>query len=188
MKKYNFTHVPCPLIRAIKNCAPHSHFDETFFPEDTGKVVQHSFAPHARRNCSQDSAAEGEQQCCALLTFSMAPGRWVSRGSPTDQKCLCCGPASHMGPWSLQGKMLMEYLLPKDLAVGKSSLTDPSYNKHCHSRKPPQLPLTQGLQYVKWLTGSCPEVCRAGRTSLSPQHFTDLTAHHCPEATEMAPG
>lgn len=77
-------------------------------------------------------------------------GSWVPRGSPRERRCGCCGHAAHMAPCSLQGKMLMEYLIPQDPAVGKSSVSDASSNKHCHSRKPPQL-LTQRLECVRWL-------------------------------------
>lgn len=123
MKKYHFTHEPCSLIRAVKHCASHSHFDERFPLRTLARwhsvpflLVQVGIAHRTLR-------AEGEQHCCALLAFPMAPGGWVSRASPTEKKCGCCGHAAHMGPWSLQGEMLMERLIPQDLAVGRSSLT-----------------------------------------------------------------
>lgn len=65
--------------------------------------------------------AKGEQHCSPLHAFPKAPGRWVSRGSPAEKKYRCCGHATRMGPWALQGKMLMGHLIPQDLAVRKNS-------------------------------------------------------------------
>lgn len=119
-------------------------------PEDTGRVAQHPSAPMQVGIAHRTPWAAEEQQGCALLAFPTAPGGWVSRGSPTENKCGCCGRAAHTGPWSSQGRVLMEYLIPQDLAVGKSSLTDPSYSKHCHSGKPHSSTSPRGLTCVKW--------------------------------------
>lgn len=148
MKKYHFTHVPCPLLRAIKNCAPHGHFDERFPLRTLARWHSISLLLMQVGIAHRTLWAAEEQQCCAPPCFPH--GSWWVGVKGLSRREESCGHAAHMGPWSSQGRMLMEYLIPQDLAVGKSSLTDPSYNKPCRSRKPHSSTSPRGLIYIKW--------------------------------------
>lgn len=88
MKKYHFTHVPCPLLRAIKNCAPHGHFDERFPLRTLARWHSISLLLMQVGIAHRTLWAAEEQRCCAPLAFPMAPGGWVSRGSPAEKKAV----------------------------------------------------------------------------------------------------
>lgn len=191
MKKYHFTHEPCSLIRAVKHCASHSHFDERFPLRTLARwhsvpllLMQVGIAHRTLR-------AEEEQHCCALLAFPMAPGGWVGvKGVSHREEMWVLWSCCPHGSLEFAGGDADGASHPTRSCCGeKLTDFDPSCNKHCHSRKPPQLHLTQGgCNMSNGFTGSCPKACGAGRTSVSPQHLTELTAHHCHKAMEVALG
>lgn len=151
MNKYNFTHVPCPLIREIRNRAPHSHFDERFSLRTLARWHSIPLLLMQVGIAHRTLWAAWEQRCCALLTFPMAPGSWVSRGSPTEKKCGCCGHAAQMGPGVCRGGCWWSILSHKILLWGKAHWLIPATTNTVTAENHHSSTTPRRLKYVQWL-------------------------------------